>query len=174
MTTDERTHPDEAAVKAALEGEAAVLDAASFEGFLAGIARTVLANVGEVRAGKLSAEDAAKRDDATVRSLAQVLMGEHAKIRAELPATGPALVKEMEENIPALFRQLPEGADRANPRAMMVHACRIFLSELYTMIRACAAEGDRLTPQMLKDRIEGFAAVWAVRFMGDAPGRARA
>ena len=43
--------------------------------------------------------------------------------------------------------------------------------EIYTMMRAFVAEGDKLSPETVRERIEGFAALWAVRFMGDTPGR---
>ena len=70
-----------------------------------------------------------------------------------------------------IYPSMPEGVDPENPRAALVHASRMFLSEIYTMMRAFVAEGDKLSPETVRERIEGFAALWAVRFMGDTPGR---
>ena len=148
-----------------------VLDEPAFEAFLCGIANEVFANMLAVRAGKLKAEEAAERDDANVRNLARVLMGEHDRITAALPLIGPKLAVEMRTNIPALFRGMPKDVDPDNPRALLVHASRMFLSEIYTMMRAFIAEGDKLSPEGVRERIEGSGALWAVRFMGDAPGR---
>lgn len=162
------------AARAALQGEKAVLTSRDFQEFLAGIATGVIRNVLEVRAGKLKPDEAGERDDATVRQLAQILMGEHDRIRlapeAGSPEPGPALVAEMQKNLPALFRGLPAGADPKNPRALMVHAARVFLREIYAMVKAAAADGEKLTDQVLRVRIERLAAVWAARFTGDALG----
>lgn len=162
------------AARAALQGEKAVLTARDFQDFLAGIVTGVIRNVLEVRAGRLKPEEAGERDDATVRQLAQILMGEHERIRlapAEgAPESGPELVAEMERNLPALFRNLPEGADPKNPRALMVHAARVFLREIYAMVKAAAADGEKLTDAVLRVRIERLAAIWAARFSGDALG----
>ena len=49
----------------------------------------------------------------------------------------------------------------------MVHASRVFLREIYTMLKAAAAEGGELTPERLKLRIERTAFVWGERFLGD-------
>lgn len=151
--------------------ECVVLDEPAFEAFLCGIANEVFANVLAVRAGKMKPAEAAERDDANVRNLARVLMNEHDRIKPDLPLVGPKLAEEMRKNIPALFRSMPEGVDPENPRAALVHASRMFLSEIYTMMRAFVAEGDKLSPETVRERIEGFAALWAVRFMGDTPGR---
>ena len=106
-----------------------------------------------------------------MRTLAQILMGEHERIRLMLapgtPKPGPELVAAMKANLPALFRDLPQGVDAGNPRALMVHAARVFLREIYTMLKAAAAEGGELTPERLKVRIERTAFVWGERFLGD-------
>lgn len=149
--------------------EPMLLDEPAFEIFMQGIAREVFKNVVAVRSGKMKPEEAAARDDANVRNLARLLMNEHDRMRLSLPKTGPALAFAMRENIPALFAKMDQAVDAANPRALMVHASRVFLSEIYTLVRACAAEGDALTPEMAEDRIERMTAVWAVRFMGDEP-----
>lgn len=165
MTTN-----DQAAGVAGKPAERVVLDEPAFEAFLCSIANEVFANMLAVRAGNLKPEEAAERDDANVRNLARILMNEHDRITAALPLTGPRLATEMRTNIPALFRGMPTDVDPENPRALLVHASRIFLSEIYTMMRAFIAEGDKLSPEGVRDRIEGFGALWAVRFMGDAPG----
>ena len=145
----------------------AALSAREFEDFLASIVTGVIQNVVDVRAGKLKPDEASSRDDATVRTLAQILMGEHERIRLMLapgtPKPGPELVAAMKANLPALFRDLPQGVDAGNPRALMVHAAR----EIYTMLKAAAAEGGELTPERLKVRIERTAFVWGERFLGD-------
>ena len=111
-----------------------------------------------------------------MRTLAQILMDEHEKIRLDLkgcgPKPGPELVDEIKRNLPALFRDLPEGTDAGNPRALMVHAARVFLREIYSMIRSAAKEGDDLSVESLKIRIDRVAAVWAERFLGDSLGEA--
>ena len=149
----------------------AALSAREFEDFLASIVTGVIQNVVDVRAGKLKPDEASSRDDATVRTLAQILMGEHERIRLMLapgtPKPGPELVAAMKANLPALFRDLPQGVDAGNPRALMVHAARVFLREIYTMLKAAAAEGGELTPERLKVRIERTAFVWGERFLGD-------
>ena len=98
-------------------------------------------------------------------------MGEHERICLMLapgtPKPGPELVAAMKANLPALFRDLPQGVDAGNPRALMVHAARVFLREIYTMLKAAAAEGGELTPERLKVRIERTAFVWGERFLGD-------
>ena len=131
----------------------AALSAREFEDFLASIVTGVIQNVVDVRAGKLKPDEASSRDDATVRTLAQILMGEHERIRLMLapgtPKPGPELVAAMKANLPALFRDLPQGVDAGNPRALMVHAARVFLREIYTMLKAAAAEGGELTPERL-------------------------
>jgi hypothetical protein len=148
----------------------AALSAREFEDFLASIVTGVIQNVVDVRAGKLKPDEASSRDDATVRTLA-ILMGEHERIRLTLapgtPKPGPELVAAMKANLPALFRDLPQGVDAGNPRALMVHASRVFLREIYTMLKAAAAEGGELTPERLKVRIERTAFVWGERFLGD-------
>lgn len=142
----------------------AALSAREFEDFLASIVTGVIQNVVDVRAGKLKPDEASSRDDATVRTLAQILMGEHERIRLMLapgtPKPGPELVAAMKAN-------LPQGVDAGNPRALMVHAARVFLREIYTMLKAAAAEGGELTPERLKVRIERTAFVWGERFLGD-------
>lgn len=149
----------------------AALSAREFEDFLASIVTGVIQNVVDVRAGKLKPDEASSRDDATVRTLAQILMGEHERIRLMLapgtPKPGPELVAAMKANLPALFRDLPQGVDAGNPRALVVHASRVFLREIYTMLKAAAAEGGELTPERLKVRIERTAFVWGERFLGD-------
>lgn len=149
----------------------AALSAREFEDFLASIVTGVIQNVVDVRAGKLKPDEASSRDDVTVRTLAQILMGEHERIRLMLapdtPKPGPELVAAMKANLPALFRDLPQGVDAGNPRALMVHASRVFLREIYTMLKAAAAEGGELTPERLKVRIERTAFVWGERFLGD-------
>ena len=151
--------------------ERAELTAREFEEFLAGIVTGVIRNVTAVRAGELSAEDASGRDDATVRTLAQILMGEHERIRlvvnAGTPKPGPELVEAMRTNLPALFRDMEPGADSGNPRALMVHAARVFLREIYTMLRAAASEGTALSAESLRLRIGRIAFVWTERFLGD-------
>ena len=98
----------------------AALSAREFEDFLASIVTGVIQNVVDVRAGKLKPDEASSRDDATVRTLAQILMGEHERIRLMLapdtPKPGPELVAAMKANLPALFRDLPQGVDAGNPR----------------------------------------------------------
>lgn len=160
-----------AAAQKALERtpEPVLLDEPAFEIFMQGIVREVFRNVLAVRAGTLKPEEAAERDDANVRNLARLLMAEHERMRLALPKTGPALAQAMRENIPALFAKMDEALDGANPRAVMVHASRVFLSDIYMLVRACAAEGEALTPERVEDRIERMAAVWAIRFMGDEP-----
>lgn len=85
----------------------AALSAREFEDFLASIVTGVIQNVVDVRAGKLKPDEASSRDDATVRTLAQILMGEHERIRLMLapgtPKPGPELVAAMKANLPALF-----------------------------------------------------------------------
>lgn len=146
----------------------AELSAREFEDFLASIVTGVIQNVVDVRAGKLKPDEASSRDE---RTLAQILMGEHERIRLMLapgtPKPGPELVAAMKANLPALFRDLPQGVDAGNPRALMVHAARVFLREIYTMLKAAAAEGGELTPERLKVRIERTAFVWGERFLGD-------
>ena len=139
----------------------AELSAREFEDFLASIVTGVIQNVVDVRAGKLKPDEASSRDDATVRTLAQILMA------PGTPKPGPELVAAMKANLPALFRDLPQGVDAGNPRALMVHAARVFLREIYTMLKAAAAEGGELTPERLKVRIERTAFVWGERFLGD-------
>ena len=77
----------------------AELSAREFEDFLASIVTGVIQNVVDVRAGKLKPDEASSRDDATVRTLAQILMGEHERIRLMLapgtPKPGPELVAAM-------------------------------------------------------------------------------
>lgn len=159
------------------------LDAGAFEDFLAGIVREVIQHVVGVRAGRLRPEEASDLDDATVRTLAQILMGEHEKIvlvpGADGPKPGPELVGEMLRNLPALFRDLPPASLAGNPRPLMVHAARVFLRETYAMLKAAAAEGTDLSEANLRLRIGRLSAVWAERFLGDtlgdgrpAPGRA--
>ena len=58
----------------------AELSAREFEDFLASIVTGVIQNVVDVRAGELKPDEASSRDDATVRTLAQILMGEHERI----------------------------------------------------------------------------------------------
>ena len=158
-------------VQEAEKTDPAALSAREFEDFLASIVTGVIQNVVDVRAGKLKPDEASSRDDATVRTLAQILMGEHERIRLMLapgtPKPGPELVAAMKANLPALFRDLPQGVDAGNPRALMVHASRVFLREIYTMLKAAAAEGGELTPERLKVRIERTAFVWGERFLGD-------
>ena len=158
-------------VQEAEKTDPAALSAREFEDFLASIVTGVIQNVVDVRAGKLKPDEASSRDDATVRTLAQILMGEHERIRLMLapgtPKPGPELVAAMKANLPALFRDLPQGVDAGNPRALMVHASRVFLREIYTMLKAAAAEGSELTPERLKVRIERTAFVWGERFLGD-------
>ena len=157
-------------VQEAEKTDPAALSAREFEDFLASIVTGVIQNVVDVRAGKLKPDEASSRDDATVRTLAQILMGEHERIRLMLapgtPKPGPELVAAMKANLPALFRDLPQGVDAGNPRALMVHASRVFLREIYTMLKAAAAGGE-LTPERLKVRIERTAFVWGERFLGD-------
>lgn len=97
----------------------AELSAREFEDFLASIVTGVIQNVVDVRAGKLKPDEASSRDDATVRTLAQILMGEHERIRLMLapgtPKPGPELVAAMKANLPALFRDLPQGVDAGIP-----------------------------------------------------------
>ena len=161
----------ENAVDGQQKAEPAELSARDFQDFLAGIVTGVIQNVVAVRAGQLKPDEASGRDDATVRTLAQILMGEHERIRLmlapETPKPGPDLVAAMKQNLPALFKDLPQGVDAGNPRALMVHASRVFLREIYTMLKAAAAEGGDLTPERLKLRIERIAFVWAERFLGD-------
>ena len=150
-------------VQEAEKTDPAALSAREFEDFLASIVTGVIQNVVDVRAGKLKPDEASSRDDATVRTLAQILMGEHERIRLMLapgtPKPGPELVAAMKANL--------QGVDAGNPRALMVHASRVFLREIYTMLKAAAAEGGELTPERLKVRIERTAFVWGERFLGD-------
>lgn len=165
-----------AQARSQLKGEKAAIGAEEFRTFLAGIVTGVLEHVLDVRSGKLKPEEASELDDATVRTLAQILMDEHEKVRLDLkgcgPKPGPELVDEIKRNLPALFRDLPEGTDAGNPRALMVHAARVFLREIYSMIRSAAKEGDDLSVESLKIRIDRVAAVWAERFLGDSLGEA--
>lgn len=174
MTAKESTLAAQA--RAQLKGEKAAIGADEFQTFLAGIVTGVLEHVLDVKSGKLKPEEASELDDATVRTLAQILMGEHEKIRIDLkgcgPKPGPELVEEIKTNLPALFKDLPEGTDAGNPRALMVHASRVFLKEIYSMIRSAAKDGDDLSVESLKLRIDRVAAVWAERFLGDSLGEA--
>lgn len=167
-----------AQARSQLKGEKAAIGAEEFRTFLAGIVTGVLEHVLDVRSGKLKPEEASELDDATVRTLAQILMDEHEKIGLDLkgcgPKPGPELVDEIKRNLPALFRDLPEGTDAGNPRALMVHAARVFLRDIYSMIRSAAKEGDDLSVESLKIRIDRVAAVWAERFLGDSLGEAPA
>ena len=160
------------AARAALEKGAATLSGKEFEGFLAGIVREVIRHVLDVRAGRLKPEEASDMDDATVRTLAQILMGEHEKIRlvpgGSAPTPGPELASAMLLNLPSLFRELPAASLAGNPRPLMVHAARVFLKETYAMLRAAAAEGTELTDERLRIRIDRLAGVWAERVLGDS------
>ena len=101
-----------AQARSQLKGEKASIGAEEFRTFLAGIVTGVLEHVLDVRSGKLKPEEASELDDATVRTLAQILMDEHEKIHLDLkgcgPKPGPELVDEIKRNLPALFRDLPE------------------------------------------------------------------
>lgn len=146
----------------------AELSGSEFEAFLAGIAQSVIRNILAVRSGALKPDEAAEADDATVRTLAQILMGEHERIRLALsgdaPRPGPELLRAMEARDPELFLRLEPGADRANPRSLAVHASRAYLSGIYAMIRAAASEGEALTEAALRARIEALSALWMHRF----------
>ena len=157
-------------VQEAEKTDPAALSAREFEDFLASIVTGVIQNVVDVRAGKLKPDEASSRDDATVRTLAQILMGEHERIRLMpapgTPKPGPELVGAMKANLPALFRDLPQGVDAGNPRALMVHASRVFLREIYTMLKAAAAEAASLRRNVLKcesnaRHLFGGSAFWA-------------
>ena len=80
-------------VQEAEKTDPAALSAREFEDFLASIVTGVIQNVVDVRAGTLKPDEASSRDDATVRTLAQILMGEHERIRLMLapgtPKPGP-------------------------------------------------------------------------------------
>lgn len=135
------------------------------EALLADTVRGVLRNILDVRAGKLTADEAAERDDAAVRSIARILMNEDERFVLTLPVCGPALVDDMRANIPALFRELPAEAG-GNPRAAMVHAARVFQREIYTMLRACLSQSEDAEEKKLEECFEGFCSVWLVRFTG--------
>lgn len=169
-----RSALQEAQAEGAKRTERAELDAGAFEDFLAGIVREVIRHVVDVRAGKLKPEEASELDDATVRTLAQILMGEHEKLVLKPgvagPKPGPELVSEMLRNLPSLFRDLPPGSLAGNPRPLMVHAARVFLKEIYAMLRAAAAEGTELSEERLRLRIGRLSSVWVERFLGDSLG----
>lgn len=136
------------------------------EALLADTVRKVLKNLLDVRAGTLTADEAAERDDAAVRSIARILMNEDERFAVTLPACGPQLVADMRENIPALFHDQPAEAAE-NPRAAMVHAARVFQRETYTMLRACLSQGEcDEGDEKLAECFEGFCSVWLVRFTG--------
>lgn len=136
------------------------------ETLLADTVRRVLQNILDVRAGTLTADEAAERDDAAVRAIARILMNEDDRVTLTLPSCGPALVEEMRENIPALFKDMPREAGE-NPRAAMVHAARVFQREVYTMLRACLSQGEcDVQDEKLEECFEGFCSVWLVRFTG--------
>lgn len=136
------------------------------EALLAQTVRKVLQNLLDVRAGTLTADEAAERDDASVRTIARILMNEDERFKVTLPAVGSQLIEDMRANTPALFRDQPAEAAE-NPRAAMVHATRVYQREIYTMLRACLSQGDGTADEeKLADCFEGFTSVWLVRFTG--------
>ncbi|MDO5531176.1 hypothetical protein [Sutterella sp.] len=147
--------------------ENCVLNDENLPGFLAGICLGVVANVRDVREKKIRPEEAADRDDATVRMLAQILMGEHERIRLEtspgMPKPGPELLEALVEREPGLFAHLPAGSTRGgNPRALMVEAARSFLSDTYSTLRALW-RSPSLTNDLMDSTIAEFGTKWAAR-----------
>ena len=98
----------------------------------------VFQQIADVRQGKLTPDEAAERDDAAVRAMARVLMGENDAVTTELPYVGGALVEKLRAAEPQLF----EGVESDNPRALMVGVCRRFMKEI-ARARESASERRR-------------------------------
>ena len=82
-------------IEGAKKAPSALVDPAGFELLLEGLASGVVANIAQVRAGKLKPDEAADRDDAAVRSLARMLMDEHDSVRLGLPLLGAPLAEAL-------------------------------------------------------------------------------
>ncbi len=144
--------------------EPARFDEAAFRAMLAGTLAGVVRSALEVRSGTLKPEDAADRDDASVRVLARILMKEHEGVETKLPLAGTALVESLRAREPELTAG---AASDGNPRGLMVAACRALLSDAYAEARKLLASGA-LTADAYGAALEAFSLRWERRFLGDA------
>lgn len=122
----------------------------------------VFQQIADVRQSKLTPDEAAERDDAAVRAMARVLMGENDAVTTELPYVGGELVEKLRAAEPQLF----EGVESENPRALMVGACRTFMREVYGTIRDIVRANPPLSEDEKKERVLGLVALWERRFTG--------
>lgn len=150
----------------AKKAPSALVDPAGFELLLEGLASGVVANIAQVRAGKLKPDEAADRDDAAVRSLARMLMDEHDSVRLGLPLLGAPLAEALRRSCPDIWTDFPNSADAANPRAALVHASRHFLHDVYRAIRNAARAPEGLSETALRESLAAVAALWMKSITG--------
>ncbi len=133
------------------------------EQLLLGCYWDIVRRMREVSLGKMTADEASEADDALARHLARSLMGENPGFVMKIPFMGETLIEIVKGHCPEQFTDdALAGIETANPRAMMVYVCRLFVRDCYFSLTAVGSSGN-ITLENLQTESMSRAALWRKR-----------